>query len=103
MNSDDVSQFLQSRPMWKLEDQRAAMTREYVFTDFMQAFSFMTHIAMFAEKKDHHPEWFNVYNKVVMTLTTHDANGITGKDIELAQYADQVFSKIVFPVSCNNG
>lgn len=97
MNPDSISQFLQSRPMWKLDRQREAITREYIFTDFMQSFSFMTHIALFAEKKDHHPEWFNVYNKVVMTLTTHDAGGVTDKDIELALYADRVFSAWDFP------
>lgn len=98
MSPDSISQFLHSRPMWKLERQCKAITREYLFADFMQSFSFMTHVALFAEKKDHHPEWFNVYNKVVMTLTTHDADGVTDKDVELALYADRVFSAMDFPV-----
>jgi 4a-hydroxytetrahydrobiopterin dehydratase len=58
--------------------------RELQFADFVQAFSFMTRCALLAEKRDHHPEWFNVYNKVVIDLTTHDAGGISAKDFELA-------------------
>jgi 4a-hydroxytetrahydrobiopterin dehydratase len=58
--------------------------RELQFADFVQAFGFMTRCALLAEKRDHHPEWFNVYNKVVIDLTTHDAGGISAKDFELA-------------------
>jgi 4a-hydroxytetrahydrobiopterin dehydratase len=58
--------------------------RELQFADFVQAFGFMTRCALLAEKRDHHPEWFNVYNKVFIDLTTHDAGGISAKDFELA-------------------
>jgi len=78
---------------WKREDGRDAMTREFVFKDFNQAFAFMTRVALHAEKHDHHPEWFNVYNKVRITLSTHDAGGITQKDLLLAAFCDECFGK----------
>ena len=59
--------------------------REYRFRDFVQAFGFMTQAALLAERVDHHPEWFNVYNRVVVDLTTHEVGGITDRDIELAR------------------
>lgn len=65
------------------------MSCECVFRDFRQAFAFMAEVALLAEKADHHPEWSNVYNTVRITLTTHDAGGITGKDIDLARQIDQ--------------
>ncbi len=71
-------------------DERAALECGIVFRDFRQAFAFMTQVALLAEKLDHHPEWFNVYNRVDMVLTTHDAGGVTSKDIHLAQQIDQV-------------
>ena len=77
---------------WQRESQRDAITREFVFKDFNQAFAFMTRIALAAEKRDHHPEWSNVYNKVRITLSTHDAGGVTGKDLELARFIDDIFS-----------
>lgn len=61
------------------------LTREFVFDDFVHAFGFMTEAAIMAEKMDHHPEWFNVYNKVRVQLTTHDAGGITDLDFKLAE------------------
>lgn len=61
------------------------ITKVFRFEDFAQAFGFMTHIAIIADKMNHHPEWFNVYNRVDVTLTTHDAGGVTQKDIDLAQ------------------
>jgi 4a-hydroxytetrahydrobiopterin dehydratase len=76
---------------WKKEDARDAMTREFAFRDFNQAFAFMTQVALAAEKADHHPEWFNVYNKVRITLSTHDAGGITDKDIALAAFCDECY------------
>lgn len=59
--------------------------RKFEFKDFNAAFAFMTRVAMLAEKMDHHPEWFNVYNKVDVTLSTHDAGGVTEKDISMAK------------------
>jgi len=76
---------------WKREEKRDAMTREFAFKDFNRAFAFMTQVALYAEKADHHPEWFNVYNKVRITLSTHDAGGITEKDVALASFCDECF------------
>jgi len=61
------------------------ITKVFKFTDFAEAFGFMTRIAIIADKMDHHPEWFNVYNRVDVTLTTHDAGGVTEKDVTLAE------------------
>jgi len=61
------------------------ITKIYKFEDFAEAFGFMTRIAIIADKMDHHPEWFNVYNRVDITLTTHDAGGVTAKDVALAE------------------
>ena len=76
---------------WQHDAPRDAITREFVFTDFAQAFAFMTQIAIVAEKRNHHPEWSNVYNRVSITLTTHDVNGLSQRDIDFARYADAAF------------
>ncbi|MBL6730437.1 MAG: 4a-hydroxytetrahydrobiopterin dehydratase [Bacteroidia bacterium] len=65
--------------------------RKFVFDDFIEAFSFMTSVAIIAEKQNHHPNWENVYNQVIVNLCTHDADGITEKDFKLAQKMDQLF------------
>ena len=70
---------------WREVEGRDAITRSFKFRDFNQAFAFMTRVALLSEKLDHHPEWFNVYNKVDVTLSTHDAGGITEKDIAMAK------------------
>ena len=75
---------------WSLVDGRDAITRTFRFKDFNAAFGFMSRAALKAEKMDHHPEWFNVYNKVDVLLATHDANGVTEKDVELARLMDAV-------------
>ena len=69
---------------WTLTSGRDAIVKTFVFKDFNAAFGFMTQSALLAEKLDHHPEWFNVYNRVEVTLSTHDAEGLTEKDIVLA-------------------
>jgi 4a-hydroxytetrahydrobiopterin dehydratase len=74
---------------WKAVDGRDAITRQFKFADFNAAFGFMTRVALKADKMDHHPEWSNVYNKVDVVLTTHDAGGVTDKDIELAMFMDE--------------
>ena len=68
--------------------------RELLFKNFIEAFSFMTSVALVAEKAGHHPNWKNVYNKVTIALNTHDADGITAKDFELAKAIDQILKKI---------
>jgi 4a-hydroxytetrahydrobiopterin dehydratase len=79
---------LATRPGWRLSDDGTAITREFRFADFRAAFSFMTHVALAAEQADHHPEWSNVYNRVDIRLTTHDAGGLTDLDFALAAVAD---------------
>ncbi|KAB5581645.1 hypothetical protein PHYPO_G00178140 [Pangasianodon hypophthalmus] len=69
---------------------RDALYKEFVFKDFNQAFGFMSRVALQAEKMDHHPEWFNVYNKVHITLSTHECGGLSKRDITLATFIDQV-------------
>jgi 4a-hydroxytetrahydrobiopterin dehydratase len=72
-------------PGWSEVDGRDAITRKFVFRNFNEAFAFMTRAALMAEKLDHHPEWFNVYKTVEVTLSTHDAGGVTELDIKLAE------------------
>ncbi|HEX5380550.1 MAG TPA: 4a-hydroxytetrahydrobiopterin dehydratase [Phenylobacterium sp.] len=81
---------LEKLPGWSdLPGGRDAISRTYRFADFNIAFAFMTRVALKAEKIDHHPEWSNVYNRVEVTLTTHDADGVTDLDVEMAQFMDQ--------------
>lgn len=75
-------------PHWRELPGRDAIARKFVFADFNQAFGFMSRAALAAEKMDHHPEWSNVYKTVEVTLSTHDAGGVTQKDIELAKAMD---------------
>jgi 4a-hydroxytetrahydrobiopterin dehydratase len=82
------SEALAGLPQWSLVEGREAITRVLRFRDFNAAFGFMTRVAMYAERHDHHPEWFNVYNRVEVTLATHDAGGLTMRDIELARFID---------------
>ncbi|MEO5696620.1 MAG: 4a-hydroxytetrahydrobiopterin dehydratase [Burkholderiaceae bacterium] len=78
---------------WQHDAARGAITRSFEFVDFVQAFSFMTQLALIAEKRNHHPEWSNVYNRVDITLTTHDAGGLSQSDIDLAHDADEAFER----------
>ena len=75
---------------WSEVSGRDAITRKFVFKDFNQAFGFMTRAALIAEKMDHHPEWFNVYKTVDVTLSTHDAGGLTERDVKLAEAMDKI-------------
>ncbi len=81
---------LDSLPDWDYDEGRDAITRTIVFTDFAEAFGFMTQVALIAEKADHHPEWTNVWNRVEITLTTHDAGGLSERDIDLAGAIDSI-------------
>ena len=76
---------LDDLPDWDYDEGRDAITRRFTFTDFSEAFAFMTRVALLAEKADHHPEWSNVWNRVEITLTTHDAGGLSGRDVEMAE------------------
>ncbi len=73
---------------WDYDEARDALARRFVFADFVEAFGFMTRVAMLAEKADHHPEWSNVYNRVDIVLTTHDAGGLSARDVALAEAID---------------
>ena len=73
---------------WKKVSGRGAIHKSFKFADFNEAWGFMTRVALAAEKADHHPEWSNVYNKVEITLSTHDAGGLSAKDIKLAEFID---------------
>ena len=75
---------------WTLEDGRDAITKEFTFSNFVEAFGWMTRAAFWAEKLNHHPEWFNVYKTVRVTLSTHDVDGLSELDLKLAQRMDKL-------------
>jgi 4a-hydroxytetrahydrobiopterin dehydratase len=77
-------------PAWRMVDGRDAITRTFTFKDFNAAFGFMTRAALVAERMNHHPEWFNVWSRVEVTLATHDAGGLTERDLKLAEAMDSV-------------
>ena len=79
---------LQELPHWIYDADAKGIRRTLTFTDFAEAFGFMARVAIVAEKADHHPEWFNVYNRVEILLTTHDAGGLSDRDISLAKAID---------------
>ena len=86
----DRQRALAELPGWSDVDGRDAIHKTFEFKTFNQAFAFMTRIALKAEKMNHHPEWFNVYNRVDVTLTTHDAAGVTERDLLLARFIEAV-------------
>ena len=79
---------LAALPAWRLREDGLAIERELKFADFNEAFGFMTRVALLADKLDHHPEWSNVYNRVAITLTTHDAGGLSARDVQMARAID---------------
>lgn len=89
-----AAQALQRLEGWHAADGRDAIIKEFRFKDFNAAFGFMSRVALYAERNDHHPEWFNVYNRVDVTLTTHDAGGVSDKDVALAHFMDETFRDI---------
>jgi 4a-hydroxytetrahydrobiopterin dehydratase len=78
---------------WKLVEGRDAIKKSFVFVDFVEAFDFMTRVSVEAEKVNHHPEWFNVYNKVDITLSTHDCGGLSKLDVDMATKMDELSQK----------
>ena len=82
----DIVEALAGLPAWSRQGPR--IRREFVFSSFVEAFGFMSSVALLAERADHHPEWHNVYNRVVIELTTHDAQGLTPRDFSLAREID---------------
>ena len=91
MSEDEINPYLHSLPLWALDTELKALSREFRFSDFGQAFMYMTQVAEAAETHNHHPEWRNVYNKVWVTWTTHDVDGLSLKDIQMAKICDQLF------------
>jgi len=88
LNEETRASELMALPDWEMVKGRDAIKKTFQFKDFNEAFGFMTRVALKADQMDHHPEWFNVYNRVEVTLSTHDANGLTMRDIELAKFMD---------------
>ena len=89
---EELKTALKRLPDWDLAKGREAITRQFQFVDFDAAFAFMTRAALLAAKMDHHPEWSNVYNRVDVLLTTHDAGGLSERDVELAGAIDAVLA-----------
>ena len=88
LTEPERSQALAALPAWSLSREGKAIERKFAFADFSEAFAFMTRVALLAEQRDHHPEWFNVYNRVEITLTTHDAGGLSARDLAMARAID---------------
>lgn len=88
LSDGERAKLAQSLPDWKIDGERDAISRNFKFRDFVEAFGFMTQVALLAERADHHPEWSNVYNRVHILLTTHDAGGLSSRDISLAKQID---------------
>ena len=86
-----IERFLQEHPDWSPHSNK--LHREYLFPDFVAAFGFMTRVALKAEQAGHHPEWCNIYNRVVVDLATHDAGGVTEKDLALARQMEALFQR----------
>lgn len=90
LSDAELGDLLETLEDWEKVEGREAIRKTFVFADFVEAFGWMSKVALAAEKMDHHPEWYNVYKTVEVTLTTHDADGITGKDAELAKAMDRM-------------
>ena len=91
LDSAAVDALLAELPDWALREDGKAIARTFKFEDFNAAFGFMTRVALYADKHDHHPEWSNVYNKVEITLTTHDADGLSARDGAMARAIAAMF------------
>lgn len=99
LDPQTIKKRLADLPHWRWHANRGGLiTREFVLADFVQAFGFMGQIALIAERSNHHPEWSNVYNRVTITLTTHDANGLSMNDIALALHADRTYAQFEGPL-----
>jgi len=88
MNTNEIEEALKNLPGWALKDEM--IMKSFTFKDFKEAFATMTHIAFECEKQNHHPNWENVYNRLTIKLSTHDADGITQKDIDLAKSIEKI-------------
>lgn len=88
LSDEDRASWLAALPLWTEAREGKAIERHVLFDNFSEAFAYMTRVALLAEARDHHPEWFNVYNRVEIVLTTHDAGGLSQRDVEMAQAID---------------
>lgn len=93
LSADDRAARLSELNGWQSVAGRDAIERNLEFADFNEAFGFMTRVAIKAQEMDHHPEWFNVYNVVRITLSSHDVNGVTQRDVELARFIDSIANR----------
>lgn len=94
LSAAERDMLLRERPEWTLRADGKAIERVLTFADFNEAFGFMTRVALHADKVDHHPEWSNVYNRVAITLTTHDADGLSQRDAAMASFIDSAASAV---------
>lgn len=90
----DLPPLLAKLPDWRLSETQDSLTRCFRFTDFADAFAFMTRVALMAERMNHHPDWRNAYNRVDITLTTHDCEGLSDLDIRLGRAIDSVYASL---------
>ena len=91
LEATELKQLMRQLSAWELREERGGtLYREFVFHDFAQAVGFMSQVAVVAEKRNHHPEWFNVYNRVEVILATHDVEGLSERDVELAHHMDAI-------------
>jgi 4a-hydroxytetrahydrobiopterin dehydratase len=90
LNATERAGLSATLPAWKLVEGRDAITRSFRFKDFSEAWGFLARVALLAEAQDHHPEWFNVWNRVEITLSTHDAGGLSARDVRLARAIDAI-------------
>ncbi len=88
LSDSDIEAALKTLDGWSMAEGRSAIEKSFKFKDFNEAWSFMSRVALLAEKMNHHPEWFNVYNRVDVTLTTHDADGVSERDVKMAKELD---------------
>ncbi|MEM7688023.1 MAG: 4a-hydroxytetrahydrobiopterin dehydratase [Pseudomonadota bacterium] len=90
LSQEDRARLLADHPEWELTREGKAIQRSFQFSDFSEAWGFMSRVALLADSHDHHPEWFNVYAKVEITLTTHDAGGLSTRDANMARAIDKL-------------
>ncbi len=90
LEKNQINNFLEENPSWNINDK--FLRKEFKFNNFIEAFGFMSKVALLSEKMDHHPNWQNTYNKVTIELTTHDMGGITSNDINLAEAIDKLIN-----------
>jgi 4a-hydroxytetrahydrobiopterin dehydratase len=88
LSQSQLTEILSSHPNWSITESKTHIEANYEFKNFAEAWEFMGKVAVYAEQEDHHPEWFNVYNRVKVQLSTHDAGGVTEKDTNMAHFMD---------------